>query len=202
MTWEQIKTFIVKVSQHPLTITIVFVLCSFACALFIFSRTSIGKKAINKLTSLYYLGDQKAKETLEKVKEVEILANEKIEGLKAEYEQKVAVLVSIVAFYEETVFLILEEIPNAKVQARLAQFKESYQEKKNEITSVIGEIYQDFNLAVEKKENEIRKEYEGKIEYLENQIKQLGLYFDELKGAYDNGEREEEADSNPTEEAL
>lgn len=203
MNWEQVTTWLDKFTNKPLVYWTFVILVSFGCAFILFSQTSIGKKTLNKLTKLYNLGDEKAVKTLEKVKEVELLANEKIEALKGEYEQKVACLVSIVNFYEESVFVILEDIPNAKVQSKLALFKESYKSKKEEITQVIGEIYQDFNLALERKEDEIHKEYEDKIAYLENQIAQVSLYLNEIKKEEVNdGQGEETINTNPTEEEI
>lgn len=203
MSWEQVKTFINGVAQHPLTITIVFVLLCFGCALIIFSKTSLGKKAIIELTKLHKLGEEKASQTLEKVKDIEILANEKIEALKAEYEEKVAVLVSIVNYYEESVFTILEKIPNAHVQKQLAFFKSTYQDKKEEIKNVIGPIYQDYATALLATKEALREEKEEKINFLENKIAELELYVSELKKEEPNdGEREEETNSNPAEETL
>lgn len=202
MNWEQIKTWFDNVSNHPLTITIVFVLCCFACALYIFSKTSIGRKAINKAIALHEKSLEKANNTLDKVKDVENLANEKIDSLKAFYEEKIAVVVSLFNFYIESLFALLELVPNAKVQNALVKVKEEYQVKKEEITSVVGAIYQDYSLELENKEKLIRKEYEDKIAYLEQQVENVKLYLTEIKEECDNGEREETTDSNSTEEEI
>ena len=215
MNWEQITAWIDKFTNKPLVYGIFIVLVSFACAFILFSQTSIGKKTLKKLTSLYNLGHQKANDTLKKVEDVERLANEKIEGLKADYEQKaadienkcdqkVAFLISVVNFYEESTFSILEKVPNAHVQEELTKFKQSYQAKKKEISDAIGVIYQDHTLALEKAKEEIRKEYDDKIDFLENEIKEFNLYLSELKKEEEpnDGEREESTDSNPDEETL
>ena len=155
------------------------------------------------------LGDEKATQTLERAKEVELLAKEKIAALEAEYtqkceafksecEQKVACAVSLVNFYEEAVFNILEKIPNVKVQEELKGFKGIYKEKKEQITETIGVIYQDYDLALERSKEEVRHEYEEKVAYLENEIAKINLYFSEVKGGNANGERKETEDSNPT----
>jgi hypothetical protein len=203
MSWEQITTWLDQFTDKPIVYWTLCVVVGIVGALVVLSKTSLGRKAIIQLTSLYHLGDRKANETLEKVKEVELLAKDKIEALKGEYEQKVACLVSIVNFYEESVFVILEDIPNAKVQTKLANFKKIYIQKKEEIKATIGEIYQDYNLALERKEDEIRKEYEDKIAYLENQIAQVSLYLNEIKKEEANdGQGEETINTNPTEEEI
>ena len=217
MSWEQITTWIDHFTNKPLVYGIFIVLVSFACAFILFSQTSIGKKALRKLTSLYTLGDQRNSTTLKKVEEVERLATERIEALeshyeqkaselKAEYEQKVATLVSIVNFYVESLFESLELVPNAKVQNQIKVLKANYETKKNEIAQVIGPIYQDYTSALEKQKDEIRKEYDEKVAFLESEIAQLSLYINEIKESKEeepsDGEREETTNSNPEEKTL
>ena len=215
MSWDKFTAWIDKVTNKPLVYGIFIVLVSFACAFILFSSTSIGKKALTKLTGLYNLGEQKAARTLKKVEEVETLAKEKIAELEAQYEQKttdltaayeekVATLVSIVNFYEEAFFDVLEKIPNAKVQSEIIKLKETYETKKKEISDVIGVIYQDYTLAVQNKEEQVRKEYDEKIDFLENEIKRLSLYLHEIKEPEEenDGQGEETINSNTTEEAL
>lgn len=214
MNWEQIKTTIDSFTDKPLVIAITTVLVSAAFAFILFSKTSLGKKAIRKLTELYALGKEKADKTLQKVEEVEILAKEKIEALeaeyeqkaenlKSEYEQKAIVVISLLNYYEQTLFNILEKIPNAKVQAELAVFKANYQDKKAAITETVGEIYEDFNLAVERTKEEVSKEYQEKVDFLADEIKKLNLYISELKGGEPDGEqREESENTEPIEEEI
>ena len=215
MNWEQVTTWIDSFTNKPLVYGIFIVLVSFGCAFILFSQTSVGKKSINKAISLHQESARTAKQTLETVKKVETLAKEKINELEAKYEQKVsdltnayeekvATLVSIVNFYEESFFSVLEKIPNAKVQGQLKELKESYETKKKEISDVIGVIYQDYTLAINNKEDEVRKEYDEKVAFLENKINELYLYLGEIKKDAEpsDGEREETTDSNPTEETL
>ena len=203
MTWETITNWISQFFDKKVVIAVVSILAALGSGLILLSRTSFGKRAILKLTTLYELGLQKAAATEKKVQDVEKLAKEKLDELKADYEQKIAVFVSIVNFYEESVFSILEEIPNAKVQARLKDFKESYQEKKEVIKLTIGEIYEDFEIAVDKKANLIRQEYEEKIAFLEKQIADINLYFQEIKEEpVDEQETKETKDSDPIEETV
>ena len=202
MNWEQITNAISAFFDKPVVITIIGVLSGALTLFTIFAKTSLGKKAIKSLTALYNLGEQRAKQTLEKVQDVERLANERIEALKAEYEQKLAIVVSLFNFYIESLFEIARLIPNAKVQKLADQLEANYKAKVSEITKVIGEIYQDYSLAVEEKEKAIRKEYDEKIKFLEDQIKQINLYFNEIKEEPDDGQREEETNSDSREEEV
>lgn len=215
MNWDKFTAWIDQFTNKPLVYGIFIVLVSFACAFILFSQTSIGKKTLNKLTNLYKLGHEKANDTLKKVENVETLAKEKIAELEAQYEQKindltaayeekVATLISIVNFYEESFFAVLEKIPNAKVQDEIANLRENYESKKKEISDVIGVIYQDYTLILQNKEKQIRKEYDEKVAFLENEIKRLSLYLNEIKKPEEDndGQGEETINSNTTEEAL
>jgi len=214
MSWDQITSWLSELTDKPIFITLAGILTVVGAVFVFLSKTSFGKKAIAKLTKLYYLGDKIATETLKKVQDVETLAKERIDELegcfeqkvtklKNEYEQKVAALISIANFYEETLFITLEKIPNAKVQEQVAILKEEYQNKKKEIEEIVGVIYQDYTLALKNKEEEIRREYDEKVNYLENQIAQITLYLNEIKKEEpSDGEGEEGENPNPTEEEI
>jgi len=201
--------------DKPVVVIISGILTVAWAAFVLFSKTSFGKKAIKSLTSLADLTAQKANDTLKKVEEVETLAKEKIaalqadyeekaEKLKTEYETKVACVVSIFNYNEERLFAILEKIPNAKVQDELIKFKKGYEEKKKEITEVIGLIYEDYNKTVEEIEEKVREEYKEKVAFLEEKLKELSLYVNEIKPKEESedGEREESINSDPTGEEV
>ena len=212
--WDQFVKWVSDFTSHPAVVSIITVLTALIPLFVLFSKTSFGRRAIDKLTSLYELGERKATETLEIVKKVETLANEKIaaleatysektEELKKEYECKIACALSIVNFYEESVFCILGQIPNAKVQSLLADFESKYEEKKWEITQVVDFTYQTYLENLDLVKQEVRKEYDDKISFLEDEIKKLELYIKEIKGDESNGEeREEESNSDPIAEEI
>lgn len=216
MSWEQVTNIISQFMDKPIVITITGVLSSALVLFTLFAKSSFGKKAIIKLTSLYNLGQRTTNETLKKVQDVETLAKEKISALEAEYsqkadeiqracEEKVALALSFVVFYEESVLSVLDKLPNAKVKAALLEFKSKLDEKKKTITATIGELYFDFTKAVENKEKEIQEQYNEKILFLEDEIKKLTLYIEEIKGEQNNGEQREEPseiNSDSTEEEI
>ena len=213
MNWEQITNAINQFFDKPIVVTLSGIL-TVVGAIFVFlSKTSIGKKAIKNLTSLYTLGVERADVTLKKVEEVQTLATNEIKALKdeyerkanelkQEYEQKASTLVSICNFYVESTFSALEKIPNLKVQEEVKTLREEYANKKEEISNVIGVIYQDYTSFKEKTINSIKKEYEEKIQFLEDKYKELALFINELKEGTNNGQGEETINSNPTEEEI
>lgn len=211
--WETAKAFIDRISNNPIVVTLAGVFAFIGGGLLLLSRTSVGKKAINKAIELCSGADRKAADTLKKVQDIETLAKEKIAALQKDntkkiedltnfYEQKIACALSFVNFYEESLFAIADQIPNAKVQALLSDLKKEYENKKKEIADTIGVIYQDYTDVVKATNQELRKEYQSKIDFLENKVKEMGLFIEELKEGNSYGKGEETANSIPTEETL
>lgn len=210
MDWSQIALWIDNLTNNPTFIAVVGVLTTTGAVFSFLKTTSVGKKALNSLTTLGRNTNQIATDTLVKVTAVEKFANDKIAELEAvfnkevqeltiKYETKVAALISIVNFYEESLFAIVDLIPNKKVQERLLNFKSIYQDKKNEITNIVGAIYQDFDSVVATEKENIEAQYESKINYLENELARINLFLTELKEGDTNGKETENTDSTEAE---
>lgn len=206
MDWSQIALWIDNLTNNPTFITITGVLTLTGAVFSFLKTTSVGKKALNSLTTLGRNTNQIATDALVKVTAVEKFANDKIAELEAvfnkevqeltiKYETKVAALISIVNFYEESLFAIVDLIPNKKVQERLLNFKSIYQDKKNEITNIVGVIYQDFDSVVATEKENIEAQYESKINYLENELARINLFLTELKEGDTNGKETENTNS-------
>lgn len=206
MDWSQIALWIDNLTNNPTFITITGVLTLTGAVFSFLKTTSVGKKALNSLTTLGRNTNQTATDALVKVTAVEKFANDKIAELEAvfnkevqeltiKYETKVAALISIVNFYEESLFAIVDLIPNKKVQERLLNFKSIYQDKKNEITNIVGAIYQDFDSVVATEKENIEAQYESKINYLENELARINLFLTELKEGDTNGKETENTNS-------
>lgn len=215
MSWDKFTAWIDQFTNKPLVYGLFIVLVSFGCAFILFSQTSVGKKTLNKLTKLYELSHQNSSKTLKKVEQVETFTKEQIKALESDYEQKfndyknecelrVSTVISFFNYNEEKLFAILEKVPNAKVQEELKEFKLGYEEKKQEISGVIGLIYQDYEASINQAKEEVYKEYNEKINFLEDKIKELNLYLSEIKKEEEsnNGQGEETINSNTTKEAL
>lgn len=192
MSWETITAWLDILTNNPTFIAVAGVLTTAGSVLVFLSKTSVGKRAIIKFDDLSRNALKTAADTLEKVTSVEKLANDTINSLKADYEQKVndltafyeektTALVSIVNFYEETLFSITSLIPNKKVQEKLADIKMAYENKKKEIVEVVGNIYQDFDMAVEEARKQTEIKYVDKINFLESEIAKMSLFLNELK---------------------
>ena len=206
MDWSQIALWIDNLTNNPTFIAVVGVLTTTGAVFSFLKTTSVGKKALNSLTTLGRNTNQTATDALVKVTAVEKFANDKIAELEAvfnkevqeltiKYETKVAALISIVNFYEESLFAIVDLIPNKKVQERLLNFKSIYQDKKNEITNIVGVIYQDFDSVVATEKENIEAQYESKINYLENELARINLFLTELKEGDTNGKETENTNS-------
>lgn len=220
MTWENVTHIIDKIADKPIVIAVVTALTLVMGALVIFAKTSLGKKALKSLMAKFLLTDGQTREcakiandALEKVKNVETLAKDRIKALeseydrkanelKQEYEQKLAISVSIVNYYVESTVATLKLIPNVKVQEQVTALEAGYEQKKKEITQTIGAIYQDYSDVVKTTTQEIRKEYQAKIEFLENKVNEMGLFLIELKEGKNYGQGEESQNSNPTSETI
>jgi hypothetical protein len=206
MDWSQIALWIDNLTNNPTFIAVVGVLTTTGAVFSFLKTTSVGKKALNSLTALGRNTNQIATDALvkvtavekfanDKIVELEAVFNEKVQELTIKYETKVAALISIVNFYEESLFAIVDLIPNKKVQERLLNFKYIYQDKKNEITNIVGVIYQDFDSVVATEKENIEAQYESKINYLENELARINLFLTELKEGDTNGKETENTNS-------
>lgn len=208
MNWDEVTQAINSFFDKPVVISVTTVL-TFAVVLFtFFAKTSFGKKAINKLTTLFQLIRAKAEDTNKKVEEVKKIANEEIAKLKEEYERKISLALSIMNFYEEATFALFEDVPNAKVQAKLLTFKSAYQEKREEISKIVDFTYQDYieNINQIKEEAKIQKEeaianLSAKIERLEEILNKYTKLAEEGENGQEN-EEQRELDTDATQEKI
>ena len=74
-----------------------------------------------------------------------------------------------------TFFEILSLIPNAKVQAKISELKENYDEKKKVIEEQVGLIYEDFELAVNERVETIEQQYAEKYNAIYSELENLKL---------------------------
>ena len=206
MSWESLTEWLSQFFDKKIVLIIVGITYLLGAALIIFSKTSLGKKAIKVLTDISRETREKAQETNEKVKSVELLANEKIESLKGEYEKKVSALISIIDFYEVSVFQILEQIPNVKVQAKIREFKDSYEAKKEEINKWVTVTYLEYKESIEEQVAIIQAEKEEQIANLRSEIESLKELINSLlnskETALNEEEREESENTDSIEEKL
>lgn len=118
----------------------------------LYSHSAIGKKQLAEFK----------KENQEFKKEIEV-KNKQLEEQKQYYEDKLGIVYSQFNFYETSVMAILEEIPNKKVQEKIIEFKNTYNEKKAEVADVMSDNYPAIEEKLKEMENQF-KEFMAKYE--------------------------------------
>lgn len=195
-----------KITNHPVFISIVSILTVAFSVLLIVSKTSWGKKAIAAINVVVDLIKKKAesafeiaRETQETVKEI----NDVVKQEKEELESKTKVLFLQFEYFETSMYKIIEQIPNAKVQDELLKFKGGWEIKKAELAQIAGLAYSE----IESKNHAIELELEKKNAEVNDLQKQINEIKDQYKGliAKVEGEehgREETINSQGTEETT
>lgn len=185
---EQVAQAVDNFINSPVGSIIVGVIGVLLIALVIFSKTSLGKKLFSKAQNDIRQINEIARLSNEKVEQVKILAEERINSLKSEYERKSAILVSYNDLYEQEFSKIIENIPNAKVQHALTDFHEKLDEKKKEIADVFP-TYEEFMILKDKareieeqvneKVAEIKSTYEDTLIKLQKKLQELEAKLNE-----------------------
>ena len=189
---EQFKLAFDNFINSPVGSIVVGVLGTLIIFLVVFSKTSLGKKLFNRSLSEIAKINEIARLSNEKVENIQNLAEIKINELASEYEQKSAIIISYYNELEKGIYEILEKLPNAKVQNALKDFKEKFNEKKEEIAKDFP-TYDDFlklvdkarevEIQVDEKVREIELTYQAKLlelqEQYENRFKELEDKFNE-----------------------
>lgn len=130
-------------------------------ALFILAKTSIGKKALNKLKQLYY--DLKAryevaleviKDTRREFEEFKVEKEKQIIDLTNAYEVKLDNYKRLAVRQDDMIKVICENSPNVKIKKAYEEYCQT-------------PVELPLNETVERIKNETRKEYEDRIAALE-----------------------------------
>ena len=201
MEWQNFVDWLKGVTENPAFISIVSILCVGAFALIGLSKTSVGKAAITKITSLCSENTRRVEEywnnTKNVYKKVEETKNQ-IEAFKSDCVDRIKVAFGQFEFFENSIYAIIEEIPNAKVQAKLVEFKNNWESKKREIEKTVGITYSGIENLIKETENK----YVGEIADLRGELDELKEFIkanEKTKENVENGERNEGTD-NKTEE--
>lgn len=210
--WEQLTEFLSQFFDKKVVVIIVTILSLLYAAVVILSKTSIGKKALNELRALGHRTEQTARDTLEKVESYKKHAEEEFAAYKAECDRKVAVAISCFSYFESSILDAVSQIPNKKVQERVQEITEQYLEKKQVLEEEFGFIYDDFEIAVQQRADQIEKEYAKKYQEINAQIENLKLQIqpfskpiDEILDTVQPVEEEvyeQEENTDPTKEDL
>ena len=195
-----------KITNHPVFVSVVSILTAAFGVLLIISKTSWGKKAIAAINVVVDIIKKKVEEALRIALDAQdqvIQINDTVKQAKEELEVKSKTLFLQLEYFENSIYKIIGEIPNAKVQEALKEFKGNWETKKAEIAEIAGVAYTE----IENKNRAIQQELEKKNEEVIGLQKQI----DELKNqiasiaAKPEGEehgREETINSQGTEEEV
>lgn len=149
----------------------------------VISKTSFGKKSIRELTKQYNQlssGFDEVKETTDtKRKELEDWAKEKIEIIQSQYNELCAFII-----------LIAENINNVKIKEAAKSFVEKMRLHEKDFEGFVEKVVND-------ERNKIVSQYENAL--LEYKAK-LDDLISKMEGQIENGEKEQEINSNTTQE--
>lgn len=155
--------------NKPLPVVCVSIVTIFIFIITILNRTSFGRRAIKRLTSLADRTSNKVNELQGNIIDYESKVDEKVKDYELEMDKKVAIITAQFDFFETSIFSALSQIPNLKVRNDVAKFQEGYEAKKQEIAEIIGTNYKN---VISEREEKI-KMLEDSIEKLSEQIKEL-----------------------------
>lgn len=196
MSWDQLVAAIKEFFNQPVVVIVTSIASTVVGAITIISKTSFGKRAIHSMKKRIAEILETVHSSNEKINDVEKLARERIESLKAEYEIKTKVLASQFDFFLTSVFKIIELYPNVKIQNAILELKAEYENKKEEIEKVIGWAYEDVEKYITKKQSELES-YIAQVRELtltlENKIKEVDVSEEQ---------REEEPHTDSAEEKI
>ncbi len=189
MDWSIIE----KITNHPVFVTVMGVAAFLGSALLFLSKTSFGKKAIAKLTELTNGVSRDVASVKGDVKNaldtVQTMKNEIVE-FKKEVVSDVKVYFNQLEFFEQGMYKIVSQIPNAKVQEQLKVFYSEWNEKKKAIQEFVGGSFNQLDEQLkeleEKKNSEIAN-LRSEIDKLKDLV-ELSL---KVKETTENGERKE-----------
>ena len=186
MDWSIIE----KVTNHPVFLALVSVGSIIAGILLIISKTSWGRKAIEKLTKLGERVENKVNENRkyisEKVEEINTVKQE-IVDFKEEAKNDIKVYFAQLDFFEGKIFDLFNEFPNEKVKAKAKLFQDEWKAKKEEIKNYIGVSYS----QVEEKIDTINAEKDHQIAILTSEMAKLKELIKNLQNSKESGENEQ-----------
>lgn len=156
MSWEQLVDVLKEFWNQPVPIIGFSVGC---CLIFIFgiiSKTSFGKKMLNKLTLSV---DELKKQVLG----IETFSRDKVSDLQSYYEEKIALLEAKKDNTEQLLLAIAGEIHNVKIQEMVEEYRKTMTKD-----IVIGDIIESRIKDYKAEFEEMKKEFNKIIEDYKN----------------------------------
>ena len=198
--WEDFKAGFTEFTNNPTVIAVATILTTIFGVFVIFSRTSIGKRVLKGLIAKFETlkeENAKFKKEVEKAKtEIEEEKQRLIKEIslfEEDLTKKVTAIYSKYEIFESDLFAVLEEIPNAKVQAKLKELRESKDAKEEEIRLMLGDTYsyvqEKINNGVLAKTKELEEKSKNEIATLKGEVNKLKEDIKNLSNNADVGEK-------------
>lgn len=138
--------------------------------LVVFSKTTIGKRALNKITGMFEESERTRKDVVEKYEQLLKEKDEMLAQLTTEYENKLSLIQANKDREKEVIIAIAENIHNVKVAKIIEEYKQ--EPEVEEVSEYIESV-----------KEEIKQEYESKYEMVLKQLEELknGKVSEEVK---------------------
>ena len=197
--WEDFKAGLAEFTNNPTVIAVATILTTIFGVFVVFSRTSIGKRVLKGLIAKFETlkeENAKFKKEVEKAKaefeeEKQMLIKE-FSLFEEDHAKKITAIYSKYEIFENDLFAVLDEIPNAKVQAKLKELRESKDAKEEEIRLMLGDTYsyiqEKINNGVLAKTQELEEKSKNEIASLKGEISELKESIKNLSNNADVGE--------------
>ena len=154
--------WLTDITHNPVFISLTSIFSMLGAILVVLSKTSIGRKALKTMQELSRNANAKIGEIHIKAVEMkeDITAfkkeiEEKEEALKQEVIQKSTIVYNQMDVFEDYMIQILSEFPNAKVQAKVTEFKNTWEKQKEKIKVVMGQTYSEIQEQCNKLQEQI-----------------------------------------------
>lgn len=209
--WEEVKSVIDTIVNSPVVATLVGVAGLIGAIVGLFKNTSFGKKSIKKMKEDYNEVQAIAEKSRELVNTAIENLNKstcdillKVEEGKKEVHNKVVAVYSRVEIYQERLFAILEQIPNAKVQEQVKLLKSDLIDQEGELKDLLGDTYATIKTKLEdesqKKIQEIQEEYNNKYQAILDELNSIQEKLKKKEDAIEVEPIEVESENNEQED--
>lgn len=200
--WDEIKLAIDTFMNSPVATALISAAGFIGGIFAFFKNTSFGKKAINEAKKLMTEKTEevtiKANEIEKITKEIQDEVKEFENDFKTQYdefanklEEQVNLVYSEFELYREELFVILESIPNKKVQEQVQVLKEKLNNAN--VTELLSETYSSMKQKYEEDANAKILAMNDKLLELENKLNEVLNNGEERKESEDTDSAQENA---------
>ena len=186
--WEEIVEGIKEFFNQPITIIVSSLTSATVGILTIISKTSFGRKSIAWLKERISHAIEQVEKNEVKVVEAIDFTRAKTDELKNHYEAKLNELYNQLDLFQKGMVAIIEQIPNIKVQEKLKEFVDQYENAKGDIIEFSKITFAEANDLIE----QARHESDSQIALLLEKINKLEELVQPLLNVAESGENEQE----------